>query len=333
MDQRLALALALSIASTARAAAPAASEPPPPFALVQTIPLPGVTGRCDHMTVDLRGGRLFVAALENRSVEVVDFHEGRRVLSLERVGEPQGVAFLPWSRRLVVGDGSGGMVYVFDDTLARLPAVPLWGDADNIHLDSLAHRAYVAYGEGGLVALDPQARRVVATFELGGHPEGFALEHAGARIFASQPDHSRIVVFDRRKGRVVARWPLEPGSANFPVALDEPGHRLFVGCRRPMVVRAIDTRTGARIAELAIAADVDDLFWDGPRRRLYASCGEGAVEVFEGDSGGALVRRGRIATRTGARTSLYVPELGWLFVAVPANEAATAEIRVYAARP
>ena len=321
----------------ANLASPAPSEPgadvAAPLALIQTIPLPGVAGRCDHMTIDLAGGRLFLAALENKSVEVVDMKSGRRLRSLDRVGEPQGVAYLPWSRRLVVADGSGGVVHVFDDTLRQLPSIPLWGDADNIHLDTLKRRVYVGYGVGGIAVLDAAASHVIASLPLAGHPEGFVLASDGTRVFVNLPDHDRIVVLDRLRGRLLASWSLSPRSANFPIALDDNGQRLFVGCRRPMRVLVYDTRSGAPRAELPIAGDVDDLHWDAARKRLYVSCGEGAVEVFEQQPGGTIERRGRIETRAGARTSLFVPELDQLFVAIPTDGRAPAEIRVYAAKP
>src|SRR5213594_2747751 len=79
--------------------------------LVQTIPLPGVEGRIDHMAIDLAGQRLFVAALGNNSVEVLDLQAGKRVRSLTGFREPQGVA---WTSQLVVSSGGDGAYRVFE---------------------------------------------------------------------------------------------------------------------------------------------------------------------------------------------------------------------------
>ena len=57
------------------------AEPGPPLVLERTIPLPGVSGRIDHMAVDLRRGRLFVAELGNGTIDVVDLAEGKAALA------------------------------------------------------------------------------------------------------------------------------------------------------------------------------------------------------------------------------------------------------------
>jgi hypothetical protein len=80
---------------------------------------------------------------------------------------------------------------------------------------------------------------------------------------------------------------------------------------------------------LDMCGDADDLFLDDERARVYASCGAGSVDVFKVD-GRTLVQSGRVATKAGARTSLFVPEWNQLFVAARATEGRSAEILVYA---
>src|SRR5436190_11116976 len=81
-----------------------------PLRLVQTIPLPNVEGRIDHLAVDLKGQRLFVAALGNDTVEILDLRAGTRVRSLTGFREPQGVAFIESLGRLFVSNGGTGAV-------------------------------------------------------------------------------------------------------------------------------------------------------------------------------------------------------------------------------
>src|SRR5437867_13418602 len=77
-------------------------QPNAPLKLTQTIPLPGVEGRIDHMSVDVKGQRLFVAALGNNTVEVVDVAQGKRTRSIMGLKEPQGIAYLAELDQIIV---------------------------------------------------------------------------------------------------------------------------------------------------------------------------------------------------------------------------------------
>src|SRR4051812_32514205 len=113
-------------------ASPVLAQPgQPALALVRTIPLPNVRGRMDHLAVDLAGGRLFVAALGNNSIEEVDIRGGRWVARIQGLREPQGVAFIPESMKLFVANGGGESVEVFDRVLAPIGRFDLLKDADN----------------------------------------------------------------------------------------------------------------------------------------------------------------------------------------------------------
>jgi len=103
---------------------------------------------------------------------------------------------------------------------------------------------------------------------------------------------------------------------------------IFVGHRRPASVVAIDTAKGEILNNVGACGDADDLFYDGARKRLHVSCGDGHVAIFDATSG--LTETSMISTRKGARTSLFVPALDRLFVAVPMSGDQLAEIWVYA---
>src|SRR5205823_7382227 len=112
-------------------------------------------------------------------------------------------------------------------------------------------------------------------------------------------------------------WPVSTAEANFPMAIDEGNHRLFVGCRRPAKALVFDTTTGKEIASFDIVGDTDDLFYDAGRKRLYVSGGEGFIDVFQQQYTNRFARLARVATAAGARTSLFVPEQSRLYLAVP----------------
>ena len=310
-------------------ATPVAAQPSALLQLVQTIALPDVRGRIDHLDIDLDGGRLFVAALGNSSVEVIDLRAGRRSARLEHLREPQGVAYVPEAKRLFVASGGSGRVDVFaGDTLSPVGHVDALEDADNIRYEPASGRIYVGYGSA-LAVLEAPTMQLVSRIKLAGHPESFQLDDTGSRIFINVPNAQQIAVVDRKKGNVVATWELGEMRANFPMALDKVNHRLFVATRRPAALLVYDTETGKRIANLPIGGDADDIFFDGERKQLYTICGEGVITVVQQQDADRYVAIGQVRTAPGARTGLFVATQRTLYVAVPAQQSTTAEIRVY----
>jgi DNA-binding beta-propeller fold protein YncE len=304
-----------------------------PLALVQTIELPRVEGRIDHLAFDAAGQRLFVAALGNNTVEVLDVKNGRHLKSLTGFREPQGVAFLPDLNAVAVANGQGEGVAVVNGSDYRMGAsVSLGDDSDNVRYDAVAKRTYTGYGGGALAAFSATDGKVLGQVKLAGHPESFQLERSGARIYVNVPNAGHIAVIDRAAMKIVATWPVTSARSNYPMALDEPGHRLFVGCRRPAKVLVYDTSTGKEVTSFDIVGDTDDLFYDAKRQRLYVSGGDGFIDVIQVKAGAAFSRLTRIATASGARTSLFVPEVDRLYLAVPHRGAQRAEVRVYEAR-
>lgn len=305
----------------------------PSLKLVQTIPLPGVTGRFDHFAVDLEGRRLFVAALGNNTLEAIDLAAGKRTASVSGLGKPTGLVFLPKLNRVFVACGDDGALKVFEGGSLR-PVKTLTGldDADNMRFDDRTGLIYLGFGAGGLAVVRAATAERVADVPLAGHPESFQLEKDGGRIYVNVPDARQVAVVDREKRAVVATWPMEEFRANFPMALDEAEHLVFIGCREPARLVALDTKTGQKVAALAISGDIDDLFFDPARGRLYASCGEGFIDVIERRARDRYERSERVATSPGARTAYFSPELNRLFLAVPERGPQKAEIRVYDVR-
>ena len=301
-----------------------------PLTLVRTIALPGVEGRFDHFAIDNTSQRLFVAALGNGTVEVIDLKEGRQSRSLPGFREPQGIAFLPDLKLVVVAEGQRVGAQIIDAAdYRRLATVKLGEDADNVRYDATNKRVFVGYGSGAVAAVDPATRTVLGDARLGGHPESFQLERSGSRIFVNVPTAEQIAVVDRNAMRVTATWPVRTARANFPMGLDEQGRRLFVGCRRPAKVLVYDTTTGNEISSFDIVGDTDDLWYDVARKRLYVSGGEGFLDVFQEQDANHFSRLAHIATAAGARTSLFSPEQNALYLAVPHRGGQGAEVRIY----
>ena len=305
------------------------AEEAAPLALKSAIALPGVEGRFDHAAFDAATHRLFFAALGNNTVEVVDIAAGRRRHSIAGLKTPTGVLFLAEENVLVVACGGDGTCRFFDGTsYAEKGRVTGVDDADNLRFDAQASRIYLGYSGGALGVIDPVAMKLTASIALARHPESFQLEENGPRIFVNVPEAKHIAVVDRAAGKVVATWPVGEFRANFPMALDEAQHRVFIGCRAPSRLLAFDTQSGQRVADAPLSGDIDDVFFDAASSRLFASCGEGFTDVFHFTAPATLTRMHRLTSAAGARTAYFTPQSGFC-LAVPHRGAQGAEVRVF----
>jgi DNA-binding beta-propeller fold protein YncE len=301
-----------------------------PLQLEKTIELPDVEGRIDHMSVDVKGGRLFVSALGNNTLEVIDIKAGKRVRTISGLQEPQGVLYVSDVDRLYVANSKDGRVRVFDgSSYAPLKSLDYGDDADNLRYDSDHKRIYVGYGSGALAEIDEQGNKA-GEIKLDAHPESFQLEKDSARIYVNLPKSRKLAVLDREKRAIIATWPIGMALANYPMALDQADHRLFVITRFPARLLVFDTTTGKTVQRLPAAGDCDDVFYDRTRKRIYATGGEGTISVFEQTDPDHYKESARITTVKGARTGFFSPELDRLFLAVRRQGTQAAAIWVFA---
>jgi YVTN family beta-propeller protein len=296
-----------------------AAEPPASLILERTIALKDVSGRIDHLAVDLGRKRLFVAELGNGTLDVIDLATGSVIRRIDGLKEPQGIAYAPRADTLAVASAGDGSVRLFRDTdLSPAGVINLGDDADNVRLDAGTGNFVVGYGHGGLAIIDPANATLLSRISLPAHPEGFQLDPSTRRAFVNVPDAQQIAVVDLSAGRQTASWHLPELHANFPMALDAAHDIAAVVFRNPARLVIFDVRTGKPTRTLTTCGDSDDVFFDAKRRRVYVSCGAGSVEVWQQDSFGYR-RLSEIKTASGARTSLFVPDLDRFFVAARAG--------------
>jgi DNA-binding beta-propeller fold protein YncE len=301
-----------------------------PLKLTQTIALPGVEGRIDHFAFDAAGERLFVCALGNNTVEVLDLRKAERIHSITGLGAPQGIAYIPELDRLFIANDKGGICKIYDaKSYQNVGEIDFKDDADNVRYDDSSKRLYVGFGSGGIGIINAPESKTIGSIKLSAHPEAFELEKRGKRIFVNVPNARHVAVIDRDKGEVINTWKTDLAFGNFPMALDETNHRLFVGCRLPSKLVVLDTESGKVIAKIDISGDSDDLFYDSKRHRIYAICGAGKIDIIEQADANSYKVSAKIDTADGARTGLFVPERDTLFVAVPHHGSQKAEIRAY----
>jgi DNA-binding beta-propeller fold protein YncE len=340
---------------------PAAAKPAEAhvLALQSCIPLPLVEGRMDHMAIDLKRNVLYVAALANDTVESIDLTAQKVLAPRTGMKGPAGIVYVADSDELIVANGGNGDLDVIrgDAPAAEEPKAdpakgdaPLRGtdkaiaersksvrkvhvgdDADNLRFDPVTRRVVVGVGSGSLMIVRTDAWLVAGLIALGGHPESFQLSANGKRAWVNVPGKNQIGVVDLVLNRVEKWIDVKAAKQNYPMALFEAENRLLVGCREPGRLLVIDTETNATVADLPLSGDVDDIFVDAERGLVYASCGEGFIDVFEHVGPGTWKPKEKIGSAPGARTCLFVPETRTLYLAVPHRGEQRAELRVYAA--
>ncbi len=294
----------------------------------KSIEMQEVQGRIDHLSIDVKGGRLFVSALGNNTLEVIDVKSGKRVKTISQLQEPQGVLYVAESDRIYVANGDGSVRILDGSSYAPLKRLDYGDDADNLRYGGGRKRIYVGFGSGALGEIDSDGNKVT-DIKLDAHPESFQLEKDSPRIYVNLPKSRKVVVVDREKRAIIATWKTDMAFANYPMALDEGNHRLFVVTRMPARLLVFDTNNGNIVQKLPAVGDCDDVFYDKSRKRIYASGGDGAISVFEQKDADHYAELARISTVKGARTSYFSADLDRFFLAVRRQGSQPAAIEVF----
>jgi DNA-binding beta-propeller fold protein YncE len=320
--------------TTAPPAAPPAAEVAPPMILTSSIPLEGVKGRFDHFASGK--GKVFLSALGNNTVEVMDLFQGTLSHTITGVPNPQGVIFSPEANKLFVASEKG-KVYIYDgDSFKLITTLNFDGGADNLRYDAATKRVYVGCGDdeknSAIAAIDAMTnKRLDEVYKLGGEPESFQLEKSGPNIYVNVPDLKQIVVINRTT-KELTRWPLTVAQ-NFPMTLDEANHRVIVGTREPATLSVFDTTTGKMVASLPTVQDTDDLYYSAEHKRIYVPGREGSIWVYQQSDPDHYTLLTKIPTVPGAGTAGYFGRQGKgfdrFFLAIPAGANTNAEVRVY----
>ena len=296
--------------------------------LEKSIPLQ-VKGRIDHLDVNLKDQIIYVAALGNNTLEAVDLKTGK-VRSIKGLDEPQGVAYIPQTKEILVANGGTGDC-VFYDALSfkNTGTIHLNSDADDVRYDSVSKKIYVGYGEGGIAIIDAATHQQLGDIKLPAHPESFQLDKDLNLLFINIPDAHMVGVVDLKKLTLVNKWLRSTPSANFPMAVDSVNHRVFVGYRHPAKLIVFDGKSGKEISNMAMTGDADDLYYDSKTNYVYVSGGSGSINIYEYPKNNIAKQIANVATRTGARTSLLIPQLSLFVLAERADGGKPADLLIY----
>jgi hypothetical protein len=330
-------------AAPSGAAPPAAPAPKiksvsnPPFGMFKNEKLPmiqrsvlkDVSGRIDRMAVDLVSNRLFVAAKNKGSIEMLDIDGSKQQPAITDLPEPGGVLVISDMRKLIVGCGGDNSVRVYNLSPTGDPTeertIKFAGETDPIRYDPAGQRVYVGHGKF-MSSFDPQTGEKGPMLELPGMPEGFVIDPTSSRVYINIAQTGQVVVAERSDSgelKIAEIWTLKDLKGNFPMALDPVAGHLFIVCRNPSKFVVLDTKTGNQLGALEVTEDADDCWWDMVQKRIYVSAGGngGFVDCYEQMTEGGRVsgytRYHQQRTNVGCRTSVFVPEQRRLIVAAP----------------
>jgi len=307
-----------------------------PPSLSQTIPLPGVSGKFDHFAVDTAGRRLFAAATGNHSVEVIDLKTAKVAQSITELGKPHGLAWVATTGSLYVADGALGELRVYKGTPLTLAGkIKLSDDADDMVYDDANKLLFVGHGGSNaatpakIAVVDTVRFSLVANLSAATHPEALDIDPQSRRVFVNIADSNEVAVIDTAAKAISARWKLTKAADNVPLAFDGQHQLLYVACRTPGTLIAVDAATGKEVASLPAADGADNLFYDPALRRVYLISGAGEVDSYQVNEARELHPLGAVHTAAGAKTALFVPAQSLLYVGVPGAGEHSAELRVY----
>ena len=322
----------LTLAGAARAA--------DPLKLVAKYKMPAdIKGRFDHLGVDLRGNRLFLAAETAHEVLVFNLRTGKYIRAITGIGIPHAIFCREDLNRIYITDGGAGELKIYDGKSYRLlKSAKLKVDADSIGYDPATHDLYIDDGGGDAhetfsmfsVVNTTTGDKIADTQIDGDTLEAMVLEKSSPRIYVNNRAKNEISVIDRKTHKLIASWPVTMGKFNVAMALDEASHRLFVGCRGGQIV-VFDTRTGKELQALSIPKGIDDLIFDSAHKRIYAACGsdKGAIAVYQETDPDHYKSLGEVPSAPGGKNEVLVPQLRRLYITIPPQTTATGEVYVY----
>lgn len=273
---------------------------------------------------------LVLTGRTNNSIAIANASSMKLERLIRGFSLPNAVALVNQDRALIVTNGGNGTVSIIDPlNFGALASVDLRSGADNIVIDPGTSKLYVGYGAGGVTIINMTNWKVVQSIPLIGHPEAMRVEQNGSRLFVNVPAGNYIAVLNKSNIATLGNWPITNATGVFAMALDEAHHILFVGSRSPAKMIMINALSGAEVAELAIPADADDMFYDAVNGCVFVSSGAGYITAVKEVTTNSFRVAQSIQTFPGARTSLLDARLSLFFLAVPQSQNTSARVLVY----
>ena len=313
-----------------------------PLKLVNTISMPGFVGDFDHFGVDVKGNRLFLAAEEHKTVEVFDLRTGERIHSIEGFGQPLMMAYLQDQNQLVVTDGGYSAVQLVDcEQYKIIKTIKLGQGVDHGVLNPVSHYYYVESGGGSgapthvLSIIDTKSFTHVGDIVglPGSSNEGMVVDRAGKRLYVNLTGTDEVGVVDLNTRQLISKWRLPDVHVAHAIVFDESHHRMFIATRTPPQFIVFDSDMGKVVASLPCVGMNSDMSFDVSRKRIYVT-GSETASVFEQHDPDHYEHLAEVPTAYRAKSSVFVPDLNRLYVAVSGKGKPDAklELRIYEAQ-
>jgi DNA-binding beta-propeller fold protein YncE len=319
----LALAAAAAIRATNLASAAQ-------LVLVGGIPVGPGAGEITDLEFDYANQRLFVLEGDSGTIAVIDLPTGTVTQTLRGLRTPRGLAHEPPNSQLYVASGDGKLAVFQGVPLQRRATVSIGSDLGRPYYDAGSTQVYLGYGRRAIGVIDTAHNRTLRSIGLDGDPGPLAFENLSTRLFAGAVGEARILVADRAASRQVGSWGTGKSKDAAALALDEDAGLLIVAFRQPAGLAWFDLTGGSLRGRIEACAEPGKLIIDSLRARVYLTCGEGRIEIFQRGAAGNYSKIGIVETQPRATAALLAPPGDRLYLAVPSAIGRSAEVRIYA---
>ena len=255
-------------------------------------------GRFATLAIDPVAHRLLAAHERDGTADFFDL-DAKVLVARVPVGPVVGLATDPTTGRYFASAGDDRRVAIIDRaTWRETGSIPLPAEGGVILFDARHRLVYVTQDDGAaLWAIDPEAKKIVATIAIAQGPAAMAADAANGRIYVCSQVTGQVSVVDTATNTVVAIWPTAPAVDPHSLVLDAAHARLFVAGDNGQLV-ALDIRTGRVVASTAIDEQVGQLAFDPEFRRIYCAAPDWLTAVQA--TGDTLVVLGKTYTATTA---------------------------------
>jgi hypothetical protein len=315
------------------------SQEAPAVKLIHSVDLPGYSGDFDHFAVDYDRNRLLLAAEDHGTLEVFDLKTSDHLRSVDGFGNPHSILVRPGSPTVLITDSEKQGASLRDaDTYAKKRSLTLTPGSDTSKYDLAANVLYVVTGgkdvdmqTANLEAVNPDTGEKIGSITFqDNHVEAMAFDDGDPRLFINLTQTNKIAVVDRKTLKLIATWPVPPAKQNAMVAFDSAQHRLYIVCRDPGMVVAMNSDTGAVVDTQPAPLRADEVQYDSHKHRLFVPGGEGYMGVYDTADPDRLKLTEKVPTAPGAKTGLLLPSMHRLFLAVsPGESKAMAKVLTY----
>jgi alkaline phosphatase/DNA-binding beta-propeller fold protein YncE len=268
-------------------------------------PLPGA-GTWDYVTVDSGSRRVFIS--HETQVDVLNADNGQALGAIVDTPGVHGIAIAAKTNRGFTSNGREDKVTMFDaESLRVIRKIDVGKGPDGIYFDAGSNRVFTNnHGSHDITAIDAASGVVAGTVKIGGDGEQ-AVSGADGLIYVNLEDKSEVAVFDPKTLEVKKRFPVTGASTPTGLAMDSRNQRLFIACRSQVIV-VMDAGSGKVITRLPIGAAVDASAFDPEAGLLFASNGDGTLNIFHQESADSYTDLGSIRTRANAKTMAFDPK-------------------------